>query len=364
VIRLIQDFAGFSAGQAEKLRRALGAKDASEALEKVRAEFFRGAIDQDVDRETTHKVWASITGFGGYAFSKAHAAAFAVITYWSAYLRVYHPVPYFCALLCHAPLGSYSPHSLEAEARRIGLKFLPFDVNKSDVQPTIESGKIRHGLKDVRGLGVEHAAAIIQARDQKSFRSVTDFIQRTGLTDRRVLDSLILSGAFDSLGERRQLLWELVEALKIASRPQQALPLFDSPDERVNLPPMSLVQRVGATFAATGYTVDMHLAKLRSDDFARAGCFSLQQLQKIRVGAKVRVGGLVMDGLRRPPTAQGISFIRLENDEYVFDSIIPIEVYARYWESLRHSVLLMVEGTLQRSWPHITVVAQKVMRLE
>jgi error-prone DNA polymerase len=364
ILKLAHDFAGFTPGRGEQLRRALGGKNPDDALEHFRFEFIRGAMERGADRGTALRVWRMVTGFGGYSFSKAHAAAFACIVYWCAWLRVYYPAEYFCGLLRHAPLGSYRPDALEAEARRIGLKFLPFDVNYSQVPPTVESGCIRHGLKDVRGLSVGQAGAIVQGRARKRYRSLTDFIQRAGLTDRRVLESLILAGACDGLGVRRQLLWELAEALKISRRPQPALPLFDSPDERAEMAPMTLAQSTAATFASTGYTVDTHLVTAQQGAFARAGCLALDGLKRLRPGAKVCVGGLVMDGLRRPPTANGVGFVRLETDECVMDVIVPVEVYAADWEALRRSLFLVVEGVLQRQWPTLTILAQRVRRLE
>jgi error-prone DNA polymerase len=363
VLKVARDFAGFTPGRGEQLRRALGGKHPDEALEHFRAEFIRGALTNGATRDVAFQVWRMLKGFGGYSFSKAHAAAFACLVYWCAWLRVYHPAEYFCGLLRHAPLGSYRPDALEAEARRIGLRFRPFDINRSSVQPTLESGEIRHGLKDVCGLGAEGAAAIVAARGAEPFRSLADFITRTRLSERRLLESLILAGACDALKPRRQLLWELAEALQIAQRPQPALPLFDSPDERLALPAMTPAQQTAATFAATGYTVDVHLTRLKQDAFTRAGCLSLPELKKAKLGAVVRVGGLVMDGLRRPPTAGGVSFVRLESDECVMDVIVPVEVYAQDRDPLRRSLFLVVEGVLQRQWPTVTVLARRVVRL-
>jgi DNA polymerase III alpha subunit len=171
-------------------------------------EFLKGAIDRGVKLATARQVWQMIQGFAGYSFSKAHAAAFAVIVYWSAWLRVHFPVEYFCGLLRNAPLGTYPANVLESEARRNGIKFLPFDINRSHAKPTVDAERnaIRHGLGYVKGIGDERAEAIVQVRGNRSFRSLADFVQHTGL-ERRPIEALILAGAFDSLGERRRLLW-------------------------------------------------------------------------------------------------------------------------------------------------------------
>lgn len=359
VIKIARDFAGFTPGRGELLRRALGHKGAGEELQKFRAEFVEGALARGVNPKTAEQVWRMIAGFAGYSFSKAHAAAFAVIVYWSAWLRVYHPVEYFCGLLRHAPLGTYPANVLESEVRRSGIKFLPFDINRSQAKATVESGAIRFGLEYVKGIGEERAEAIVQIRANKPFRSLAEFIQRTEL-ERRAIEALILAGAFDAFGERRQLLWDLAEAFEIARRPVSLL--LDVPDEHASLLPMLPEQKLALTFATTGVTAGPHLVEIRRDAFTQAGCIPYRELLKMRNGAKVKVGGLVADGLRRPPTAKGVGFIRLDTPDGIMDMIIPPQVYAEYREALR-SAFILVDGVLRRSGVTITIVADRVAPL-
>ncbi len=396
VIKIARDFAGFTPGRGELLRRALGHKRAAEELQKFKDDFINGATRAEasragvaggVDWKTAEQVWQMIANFAGYSFSKAHAAAFAVIVYWSAWLRVHYPVEYFCGLLRNAPLGTYPANVLEAEAKRVGVAFLGFDINRSLAKATVEqagskqwpvSSKqvsadcrlptaycIRFGLDYVHGMGAERAEAVVQVRGERPFRSLADFVARacppkTGL-DRRVAEALIMAGAFDEFGERRQLLWDLAEAFDIARRPAPQLPL-EVPDEQARMRPMTAEQRLLRTFAATGVTAGMHLAELRRDAFTRAGCASYRDLQKMRSGAQVRAGGLVADGLRRPPTAKGTSFIRLEDADGLVDVIVPPAVYAECRQALR-SMFLIVEGTLRRNGPVLSVTAKVVRSL-
>ncbi len=141
----------------------------------------------------------------------------------------------------------------------------------------------------------------------------------------------------------------------------EALPL-EIPGERVTLAPFTAEQRVAHTFAATGVTAGPHLVKVRRDAFTRAGCLPLRELRRQRNGATVRVGGLVADGLRRPPTANGVGFIRLEAPEGMIEVIIPPEVYAACREALRMG-FLVVEGALQKQPTMLAVVAQRVEAL-
>jgi len=248
---------------------------------------------------------------------------------------------------------------LESEARRVGVKFLPFDINRSQAQATVERGAIRYGLATVKGLGLERAEALIAARGQQPFRSLADFIRRTKL-DRRTAEYLVLAGAFDAFGERRQVLWDLAEAFVIARRPPR-LPL-SVPDEQPSLLPLAPEQKLALTFAATGVTAGPHLVELRRDAFARAGCLPYRQLWKMGNGARVRVGGLAADGLRRPPTAKGVGFLRLDTPEGLIDVVVSPEVFERCREAL-HSAFLVVEGTLRKQPTTLTVTAERVLAL-
>ena len=359
VIKIARDVAGFSPGRGELLRRALGYKDAAEALGRFRGEFLEGALGQGVTLPLAEQIWGMIENFAGYSFSKAHAAAFAVLVYWSAWLRVYYPTEYFCGLLRNSPLGTYPAHVLESEARRVGVKFLPFDINRSLAQATVEQGAIRHGLASVKGLGVDRAEALVQVRSQQPFRSLADVIFRTKL-DRRTAEYLILAGACDAFGERRQVLWDLAEAFEIALRPP-ALPL-EVPDERPSLLPLAPEQKLALTFASTGLTAGPHLVELRRDAFTRAGCLPYRQLWKMRNGARVRVGGLVADGLRRPPTAKGMGFLRLDTPDGLIDVVVSPQVFESCREAL-HTAFLVVDGTLRKQPTTLTVTAEQISTL-
>jgi error-prone DNA polymerase len=359
VIKVARDVAGFTPGRGELLRRALGSKNALESIERFRAEFMAGAHQNGVSAKTADDIWKMIAGFAGYSFSKAHAAAFAVIVYWSAWLRVRYPTEYFCGLLRNAPLGTYPARVLESEARRVGVKFLPFDINRSMVKPTVERGAIRFGLGYVKGIGDALADAIVQAKGDQPFRSVADLIQRVKI-DRRAVEWLILAGAIDSFGERRQLLWNLAEAFDMVHRPER-LPL-EIPDEQATFAPMTAEQRLLSTFAATGVTAGMSLSEVRRDAFTKAGCLPLRKLRYVRVGAKVKVGGLIADGIRRPPTAKGVAFARLEDPDGIIDVIIPQEVYLEYREALR-SAFVIVEGVVKSQGVTVSVTARRMEAL-
>ncbi len=361
VIKVARDVAGFSAGRGELLRKALGSKHAEEALLPYHHAFVTGARANGVPIETAEQIWTMVRGFAGYSFSKAHAAAFAVIVYWSAWLRVHFPVEYFCGLLRSAPLGTYPARVLEGEARRSGIPFLPFDINLSQDKPTVDGKAIRHGLGYIKRIGEKRAALLLKARGDQPFISMADVIRRTHF-DRRSMEALVLAGALDRFGERRQLLWDLVAAFEQVEHPGQFAVL--SPDERASMRPMTKDERTGSTFAETGVTVDRHLSDVYWLAFQRANCLRLRDVQRRAIGAGVRVGGVVADGLRTPPTAHGAGFIQLEDADGMMDVIIP----ARLLEdgALRRvlrNAYVVVDGRLQAKGAVTTVLAERIQSL-
>ncbi len=362
VIQIVHDVAGFDLGRAELVRKALGKKNAKQAIEEFHTEFIVGAEAHSVASPIAERIWTMIASFANYSFCEAHAADHARVVYWTAWLRFYYPLEFWYGLLRNVPLGTYPARVLEAEARRTGTKFLPFDINLSQAMPTIEQNAIRHGLGYVRGIGEKKAEAIVEARGNQPFVSLVDVIARTKLP-RRALEALIRAGALDRFGERRQLLWDLADALDIAHKPPR-LPLV-IPDEYVAMQPFTPDEKVAATVVETGVTVDIHITELKKDAFDRAGCLRLSQVQRMPIGATVRVGGIMADGLRTPPTAKGSGFLRLERREGFVEVIVPATLVAdRKSRKALRSAFIVIEGRLQRTGKLISVVAHAIHPLQ
>jgi len=176
-----------------------------------------------VTKKVAEQVLQQIKAFGGYSFSKAHAAAFSVITYWSAWLRCFYPTAFFADLLRHQPTGFYPKHVVVSEAQRTGVKFLPIDLRYSQAEIVVEAGAIRLSLGDIQGFGPEQIEVIETERQRGPFRSLLDLVRRTR-PDRPHVEAMVLSGTLDDVGERRQLLWDIAEAYRLAKRPRE-LPL-------------------------------------------------------------------------------------------------------------------------------------------
>ncbi len=356
-VQIAQALAGFTSHQADSLRQAFNQPNAPEVVKSFQAQFIEGALYQDVPFETAEQVWNMLLIFAGDSCSRASATVLATTIYWSARLRLYYPAEYFCALLRQARIGSYPASVLEAEAVRARVKFLPCDINRSKALPTLEANAIRKGLIHANGINDSTIEVVLLARGTKQFQSLIEVIERTRL-DRRALEWLILTGACDSLGDRPHLLWELAEAFDVARRAQPT----QSPNIPVELDELADEPALFMKFATNSPAARMHLTHLRRDAFTRAGCLIWQQLRKARVGAKVRVGGLVVAGVRRPPEAKGAALLRIDEPEGSIDVTIPEAVYLDCREALR-SAFLIIEGIVESQGNNVSVVARKVRAL-
>ncbi len=353
---MARDLAGFTPGEGELLRRALSHKQADQQIELFRAKFIDGAQSKGVGRKIADQVFNQLKAFGGYSFSKAHAAAFAVITYWSAWLRCYHPTAFFAGLLRHQPMGFYPKHVVINDALRAGVKFLPVDLRHSQAEVTIEGDAIRLGLGEVRGFGPEQVETLIAERQRGPFRSLNDLVKRTGF-DRPHVEALVLAGALDYVGERRQLLWDMAEAYRLAKRPRE-LPLPLGPDEQVQLPAMDRETRLATAFAFTGASLEGHLTDLRRDAFTRAGARSINELAQLKHGQPIKIGGLIV-ARQHPPTAKGFAFLAVEDPTGMVNVVVHPAIYERDRQAL-HGAFVLIEGILQKERGAISVAAKKV----
>ncbi len=377
VLEVAMALAGFTAGQADMLRRAMTRKRSREAMLRIWAQFRDGALERDVDLETAKTVFRKLIGFAAYGFPKCHAAAFAVLAYQSCWLKRYYPAEFTCALLNNQPMGFYPPHTLTNDAKRHGVRVLPPDVNASGPRCTVEPGQaraIRIGLGYVHGLGEEAAQEITRERESNGpFRSLADFVRRVTLRP-EATERLVLVGAFDRFGlGRREALWQLglfVPARGFGSTRanpptergrQLSLPLPVAQDQ-VALPPMGPWEQMVADYATLGLSPRYHpLGLLRAR--LPAGIASTVDLASIRDGSIVRVAGLVVCR-QRPGTAQGITFLLLEDERGLVNAVVYPDLYEEQRLLVRGEPFLLVEGQLQRRGQNLNIIAHQLHRLE
>lgn len=344
VLQVVMAIAGFTAGQADQMRRAMSRKRSREAMAAMWETFRQGALARGVDERVAQGVFDKIMGFAEFGFPKSHAAAFALLAYQSAWLKKYYPVEFVCALLDAQPMGFYPPEVVVGDARRHGVALLPPDVNRSRWRCTVEGGAVRIGLAYVRGVGPKAGQAVEAARGEGGpFRSLRDFCRRTGLR-REAAESLIRAGAFDDFGlNRRELLWQLGLVWRPA-RAQAPLSLPTAQDE-VPLRDLSRWERLAADYETLGFSLADHpLAAVRPT--LAAGVASTAQLDAMPDGAAVEVAGLIVCR-QRPATARGVVFLVLEDEHGLTNVVVSPAAYQRYRAVVRGEPFVVISGQLQ-----------------
>jgi error-prone DNA polymerase len=362
VIRVAVAIAGFSPGDADRLRRAISRSRSQEEMIRLGTRFMAGAQANGVDPRTAAEVFRQLSAFSGYGFCKSHAAAFALIAYQTLYLKAHFPAAFYCAILNHQPMGFYAPDVLVGDARRHGVPILSPDVNRSQERCILEETQggelaVRLGLGYVHGLGEAWQARLVQRRGGRPFKDIGDFCRRTHLP-RPLVENLIRAGGLDGLGRaRRELLWELGGLVYT----EEGFAL-EVPVEMVVLPSLGRAERMGWEYELLGLAPDAHVMSLYREALNRRGVLSSHELAEGEDGQRVRVAGRVVVR-QRPPAAKGFVFITLEDETGLANLVVQPQVYERYRQTLRNASLLLAEGRLQREGTAFSVLVDGAIGL-
>ena len=375
VIQVAMALAGFSAGEAEGLRRAMSRKRSDEAMAAYAVRFVEGAMRQGVEREVAERVFGQVRGFSGFGFPKSHSAAFGLLAYQSMWLRVYRGPEFLCALLNEQPMGFYPPDALVHEAQRRGIELRKADVNASEVDCHVEAGPgtdpgrlaVRIGLGYVSGLRAADAEAVVQERRRSGcYGSLAELSSRAGVRD-DALSRLAWAGACESIepdGEgakreaRRVALWRLGVAQGVGMNGQLSLPL--PLPEAPKLDGLDEWEIAVADYASTGMTLGPHpLALMREELDDVAAC---EDLKVLRDRGELEIAGVVV-ARQRPGTAKGVVFMLIEDETGVANVVVPPPVYAECRLAVRTASYARVTGRLERRGKVINVVASKVRPL-
>lgn len=359
-MRLAVVAAGFSLGEADQLRRAMGAWRRRGVMEKFRKMLLEGMQRNGYSAEFADRVFRQISGFGEYGFPESHAASFALLVYVSAWIKHYYPDVFAAALLNSQPMGFYAPAQLVFDARKHGVEIRPVDVNHSDWDATLEpTGQDRHalrlGLRMVRGLPERHAERLVAARRDGPFRSLGDVRRRTGFRS-AALEKLALADAFRSLGlDRRTALWRALPD----RAPMPLFDAFDEPEVPVKLPPMTALGEVLSDYGHAGLTLRQHPISFLRPMLQPRGIKLAEEVATLEHGTWVRVAGLVL--LRqRPSTAKGVTFVTLEDETGVVNLLVRLNVWERYRRAARSATIMQAEGQLQRDGDVLLVLAARI----
>jgi error-prone DNA polymerase len=351
-------------GEAEGLRRAMSKARHPDSMKPYEEKFVAGAMANGASREIGEKVFQQVVGFSGFGFPKAHSAAFGLLAYQSAWLRVYYGPEFLCGLLNEQPMGFYPSDALVHDAQRHGIEVLPVSVQRSSATCHTEGAAIRMGLGYVNGVRAVDVEALVAERDRGGpFQSAADLAAR-GKAQRDTLERLAWAGACDELcdGSRRRALWELgvaVPGYETDGGVQLALPLdVEAPELRQ----LGAWERLVADYASTKVTLREHPLELMRPDLPETIVASAA-LATIRDGARVQLAGLVV-ARQRPATAKGVTFMLLEDEQGTFNVIVPPPVHDSCRLAVRAEPFVVIDGKLERRSGVINVVARTVKRLE
>jgi len=341
LLRMAMTVAGFTGGEAEELRRAMGFKRSVERMHGIEATLRAGMAARGITGAVQDEIVQHITPFALYGFPESHAASFALIAYASAYLKAHHPAAFCCALLNCWPMGFYHPATVVKDAQRHGVEVRAIDVTRSDWRCTIENGAVRLGLRFVLGLREDAAKRLVASRP---LASVADAAQRGGLRQNE-LDALAHAGAFAALGlRRREALWQTAAAER---DPTSVLARVRPVSDASPLAPMTAFEETAADYAATHLTSGPHVMAHLRDRLRAEGIVAARDLDGVPHGAWTRVAGHVIVR-QRPGTAKGFCFLTLEDETGTANAVVTPQRYERWRVVLNTSPLLEVAGRLER----------------
>jgi len=375
IMKLAMVAAGFSAGEADQLRRAMAAWKKKGGLESFRDRLVSGMAARGYSEEFALRIYSQIRGFGDYGFPESHSASFALLAYVSSWLKCYHPAAFCCALLNSQPMGFYLPAQLIQDASRHGVVVLTVDVNESCYDSILEFGEnlpdkpaLRLGFSLVKGLSVLGAESICLARSSGRFTSVQDLLTRAAL-NKKDSESLAAADALKTLsGDRHRVFWTVAGADK-------PLPFFESQSDRqaltieqsdfgvdVLLPVPSEANNIMADYASTGFTLRRHPVALLRPHLDLYKVTSASSLVSIQNESFIKAVGIVTSR-QRPQTAAGVTFLTLEDESGFVNVVVWPSLGEKQRPIVRRAVLIGVIGHVQKSDGVIHLIARELVDL-
>ncbi|CAA0127479.1 Error-prone DNA polymerase [Mycolicibacterium vanbaalenii] len=363
LMQLAVDCAGFSAAEADRLRRAMGSKRSTEKMRRLRGRFFDGMAEKHgITGEVAERIYEKLEAFANFGFPESHSLSFASLVFYSSWFKLHHPAAFCAALLRAQPMGFYSPQSLVADARRHGVVVHGPDVNASLAHATLENRglEVRLGLGSVRHLGVELAECLVEERKTNGhFASLLDLTGRLQLSVPQA-EALATAGALGCFGvSRREGLWAAGAA---ATQRPDRLPGVGSASHVPSLPGMTELELAAADVWATGVSSDSYPTQFLREDLDALGVVPADQLLSVPDGTRVLVAGAVTHR-QRPATAQGVTFMNLEDETGMVNVLCSPGVWSRHRRLAQTASGLVVRGIVQNATGAVTVIADRMGKL-
>ncbi|RMD84211.1 MAG: DNA polymerase III subunit alpha [Candidatus Dadabacteria bacterium] len=379
IMQLAKVLAGYSLGQADLLRRAMGKKKPEE-MARQRKFFIEGALKNGISKRLAEEIFSQMETFARYGFNRSHSAAYAMISYQTAYLKAHYKVEFMAALMSHEMGDSDKTLKNLNECRKQGIKVLPPDINQSRAGFSVKDGMIRFGLSAIKGIGDKAVQKIRESvREGGDFRDIEDFLMRVDphVANKRVLEGLIKCGAFDFMGvSRAELISRLDELLKAAQRyhkekDSNQIGLFGGdgedrsiPRRRLNMPEWPVNQKLKFEKEALGFYISGHPLEKYSKELGRIGVKTTQELKAYGNGTSVRVGG-VITALKYRNTRKGDRYVTFLLEDWLgtVETVVWPDVYLSVVEIIAGDDPVVVSGKLDVGDERRVLVADKVESL-
>ena len=362
VMQIAKDLCGFTGGQADTLRKAIGKKQV-ETMAKMKKDFIAGAVKHsDADPEFADGLWKSLEDFAAYCFNKSHAACYGLISLWTAYLKAHYPSAFMAALMT-SDYGDLDRIAIEvAECRHMGIELLAPDINESFLEFAVvpETGNIRFGLSAVKNVGMGPIESILEAREDKPFASIEDFVRRVNASavNRKTLESLIKAGAFDGMGDRDVLLYNVDKMTAYAARAQKhalsgQIDIFGSLGVSGEEPPLHLEMPTEKTDPRQRLLwerelLGLYISSHPLDEYESYLTDKVQPIKELNAsyeGKSVKIGGMLTT-IRRIVTKNGanMAFVGLESKDGETELIVFPKAYEKVGSILVGDQVVMVQG--------------------
>ncbi len=376
IMQVARALSGYSLGEADLLRRAMGKKDPEE-MAKQRGRFVEGAVERGIERKLADEIFQQMETFARYGFNRSHTAAYALVSFQTAYLKAHYGVEFMAALMTHDMEDSDKTFKNFNECRKQGIKVLPPDINASSSGFTVRGSKVLFGLEAVKGTGSKAVEAILRAREAGSFADIDDLVARVDISsiNRRVLENLVKSGGVDfSKASRRSMFERIDDLLKVFSAQRNVDPnqisLFGASDTRptvpkrpVAVPEWPVNQKLAFEREALGFYISGHPLEKFKGDLKRLGALSTADVKSQRI-KEVRVGG-VITAMKLKNTKKGDRYATFALEDWLgtIDSIVWPDTYRQVQNLIVADDPVLITGRADITDERCALIVEKMESL-
>lgn len=374
VMRIAEELANFTLGEADILRRAMGKKKPEE-LAAQEGKFIKGAAENGIDEKIARRLFELMAAFAGYGFNKSHSAAYALISYQTAYLKAYYPVEYMCAFLSSIIDNQDKVVFYLKECQELGIKILPPDINESFENFTVLKDSIRFGLGAIKNVGYNAVKNIVAVRKEKKFTSLFDFCRRVDLSvvNKRMIENLILAGCFDSLNiTRKQALSIMDECIELAikindSKSDFQISLFGDQQNLIEEPipevsgELSTEDKLRKEKEVLGFYVSQNPLDDYKDIIPLVATYNVAALENIEDQTYVRLIGMVTN-LSNKISKKGDRYAKFDLEDLSgrIEAILFPSAYKNNWDKIESDIPVVAEGFYDLKDEQPKVVVQKI----